>query len=484
MNISGNLENLMLTKTTNNKPRIGRRRTVSSALQAAMDGLAVILIAWGLIHANIGFLSYKYTVFLLVLLGMLAVVYDKLAIYRTNTSFTFKVILLAKGWSVSFMLLVLLGFLTKSGAEYSRIILAELFVLGFAAQVTLHLIVRLTQKKLVQSASNPNRVIIVGEGVLANYLNNRITNNPWLGQNVVGSVCLQAEKSVRNQEALDEDSPANLGDVCNLLGLIDQHDISTVYIVTALESSKLLESIYFSLLDKNVTIHWVPDIFSLQLINHSVKEIAGVPVLTLSETPLVGTSLAAKNIEDVTLSAILLVLLSPVFLIIALAIKLDSPGPVFFRQKRTGWNGKVFEIFKFRSMRIHQQSHGEIQQAQKYDPRVTRVGRFIRRTSLDELPQLLNVFLGTMSLVGPRPHATEHDNEYSKKITNYFARHNIKPGITGLAQVRGFRGETKEVGQMMLRVESDIEYINNWSVWLDMLILIRTFKVLTGKDVY
>jgi putative colanic acid biosynthesis UDP-glucose lipid carrier transferase len=242
--------------------------------------------------------------------------------------------------------------------------------------------------------------------------------------------------------------------------------------------------VYFKLLDKHVAVHWVPDIFSLRLINHSVREIAGMPVLTLSETPLTGTSLLAKSIEDLLLSAVILVAISPLLMIIALLIKLDSPGPVFFRQERMGWNGKTFKIWKFRTMYVHQPEGGVIKQAERGDPRITRVGAILRRSSLDELPQILNVLVGEMSLVGPRPHAVQHDVEYAQRIAAYFSRHNIKPGITGLAQVRGYRGETREIGQMMRRVESDIEYINNWSVWLDLSILLRTATVFSGKNAY
>jgi putative colanic acid biosynthesis UDP-glucose lipid carrier transferase len=163
---------------------------------------------------------------------------------------------------------------------------------------------------------------------------------------------------------------------------------------------------------------------------------------------------------------------------------MDSPGPVFFQQQRTGWNGKKFNIWKFRSMVVHDSGAGPLKQAEKHDPRITRVGRFIRKTSLDELPQLINVLRGEMSLVGPRPHAIQHDAEYSKRIANYFGRHSIKPGITGLAQVRGYRGETKDINQMIHRIESDIEYINNWSIWLDISILFRTVTALSGKNAY
>lgn len=246
----------------------------------------------------------------------------------------------------------------------------------------------------------------------------------------------------------------------------------------------MLEDLYFKLLDKHVAVHWVPDIFSLRLVNHCVREIAGIPVLTLSETPLIGTRLMFKALEDFVLSVLILIMITPVLLAIALAVKLDSRGPVFFRQQRMGWNGKIFRIWKFRSMFVHQPEDGVVKQAEKNDPRVTRVGAFIRRTSLDELPQIFNVLTGDMSLVGPRPHAIQHDEEYSRRISDYFARHNIKPGITGLAQVRGFRGETKSVEQMMQRVESDIEYINNWSLWLDLTILVRTTAAFTGKYAY
>jgi putative colanic acid biosynthesis UDP-glucose lipid carrier transferase len=176
--------------------------------------------------------------------------------------------------------------------------------------------------------------------------------------------------------------------------------------------------------------------------------------------------------------------ISPVLLIIAAAIKLDSQGPVFFRQARMGWSGRVFHIWKFRSMYVHQPEAGVIRQATRNDPRVTRVGAFLRKTSLDELPQVFNVLMGEMSLVGPRPHAVQHDELYSKGINAYFARHNIKPGITGLAQVRGLRGETTDIERMQARIEADIEYINNWSLWLDFSILLRTLGALTGKNAY
>jgi putative colanic acid biosynthesis UDP-glucose lipid carrier transferase len=275
-----------------------------------------------------------------------------------------------------------------------------------------------------------------------------------------------------------------IGPLDDMLAIIERDEVRTVYFAIPLSDSDLIENMYLQLLDHHVAVHWVPDIFSLLLVNHSVREIAGLPVLTLSETPLTGTRLLLKALEDRVLGTLILVLIAPVLLLIALAIKLDSQGPVFFRQARMGWSGRIFHIWKFRSMFVHQPEAGKVQQATRNDPRVTRVGAFLRKTSLDELPQLFNVLKGEMSLVGPRPHAVQHDELYSQGINAYFARHNIKPGITGLAQVRGLRGETIEIERMQQRIESDIEYINNWSLWLDLSILLRTFGALMGKNAY
>lgn len=177
-----------------------------------------------------------------------------------------------------------------------------------------------------------------------------------------------------------------------------------------------------------------------------------------------------------------IIALSPILLIIALAVKINSPGPVFFKQDRHGWNGKVIQVWKFRSMRVHDDL--EVKQASRNDSRITPIGRFIRRTSIDELPQLFNVLQGHMALVGPRPHAIAHNNYYSDKILAYMARHRIKPGITGLAQISGFRGETDTIDKMQKRVEIDLKYINNWSLWLDLKILLKTPFTLLSKDIY
>lgn len=460
-----------------------RRSGVSSAVQAGIDCLSVILVTYMLIDRHIGFITPDYTVFLLLLIGTMAVVYDNFAIYRANASFSKKSLKLFNAWVVTFAVLIMVAFVAKRSEDYSRLLVGQLFVLGYAAQLLAHWFARTAQKSLLAHAYSPEAVLVIGTGRLAHYLQQKISSNPWMNQKVVGFIGLPGDGVDGVQESA-EGAPSLIGTTDNLLDLIDQHEIRVVYFVTPLNSGNVLQDIYFALLDRQVVVHWIPDIFALRLINHSVREIAGIPVLTLSETPLIGVRRVLKSIEDFVLAAIILVLVSPILLATALAVKLTSPGPIFFRQRRMGWNGKIFWIWKFRSMYAHQPETGTVQQARRGDARITPVGAFIRKTSLDELPQLFNVLNGDMSLVGPRPHAVEHDMEYSRRIADYFARQHIKPGITGLAQVRGFRGETIETSQMVRRVESDIEYINNWSLGLDLLILLRTVGAFTGKSAY
>lgn len=462
-----------------------RRRGSIADIQAVLDGLVVVGLCYMLVWRHIGALTAQYSVFVFLLLCTLGLMYDVFGIYRSNTNFTRKALQLLQAWSLTFFVLIALGFLTKQAESFSRLLLGQLFVYGYVYQVLLHLLVRMLSREVSRHAAEPNRALIVGTGRLALFLNQRIEANEWLGQQVVGLVRLDQEQGAETgAQRRDFGAPAPcLGRLEQLMQLIELHNVRTVYFAIPLNASEIVESLYFKLLDHHVAVHWVPDIFSLRLVNHTVSEIAGVPVLTLSETPLIGTARMLKAAEDVVLSLVLLVLLAPLMAAIAIAIRLDSPGPVFFRQARLGWGGKRFHIWKFRSMYVHD-DHGVVAQARRGDPRITRVGAFLRRSSMDELPQIFNVIAGEMSLVGPRPHAVQHDLEYGRQIAHYFARHKIKPGITGLAQVRGHRGETREIDKMMLRVESDIEYINSWSLWLDLSILLRTVRALTGKNAY
>ncbi|MCY4126437.1 MAG: sugar transferase, partial [Pseudomonas sp.] len=386
----------MVFEPRSSRSLLQRRSSVSNAVQAGLDGVAVTGIAWYLIYDQFGYITSDYVIMLLLLIGALAVIYDHYAIYRTNVGLSIKAFRLFKAWSATFCFLVVMAFLTKQSETYSRLLVVELFVIGYIAQLFLHFAVRELQKRFTAHARLEN-ALIIGDGDLANFLYQKISSNPWFGERVVGCV-LTAEAAPHGDDVEQgKQRLPVLGHIGDLDGIVAQHGIRTVYLVTPLGGSQVISDVYFKLLDKCIAVNWVPDIFSLRLINHSVREIAGIPVLTLSETPLTGMSLFLKNLEDRILAALILLCASPVLLAVALAIKLDSPGPVFFRQERTGWTGESFRIWKFRSMHVHQPEAGQIKQAQKNDPRLTRVGAFIRRTSLDELPQLFNVLTGEMS---------------------------------------------------------------------------------------
>ncbi|MES9980318.1 MAG: undecaprenyl-phosphate glucose phosphotransferase [Candidatus Thiodiazotropha sp. 6PLUC5] len=458
-----------------------RRNSLTTSLQAFLDGLAVLVLILALLFTLHGELTNQYIILALALLGSMSVIYDRMNIYRHHGTMTKKAFKLLKAWSSAFAFLLLLAFATKHTETYSRTLVLLLFVTGYFVQVFLHFGFRLLQRRMASQEAN-TKALIIGNGTLAEHIYYRINQNPWMPEEIVGAVLTTDCKPMQDSSS-DTDLPV-LGDLEDIKHLIKRHEIQTIYIAVSLDSSPMIQKIYFDLLNENVNIHWAPNIFALNLINHSVKELAGIPILTLSETPLIGTHLLIKTIEDRVLSLIILILVSPIMLITAILIKTESPGPVFFRQERTGWDGTNFRIWKFRSMKVHPEEDGVVKQATRQDSRITRVGRFIRRTSIDELPQLFNVLTGQMSLVGPRPHALQHNMEYSKRIEAYLARHRIKPGITGLAQIRGFRGETKELEQMEKRVKYDLEYINNWSLWLDLSILARTPFSLKSDNAY
>jgi putative colanic acid biosynthesis UDP-glucose lipid carrier transferase len=236
--------------------------------------------------------------------------------------------------------------------------------------------------------------------------------------------------------------------------------------------------------DTTASIYFVPDFFITDLIQGRMDTVEDIPVVAVCESPFAGVGGVVKRVSDVVLALLILALLAPLLLVIALGVKLSSPGPVIFRQRRYGLDGKEITVYKFRSMTVCEDD-GEIRQAQKGDRRLTRFGAFLRRTSLDELPQFINVLQGRMSIVGPRPHAVSHNEMYRKLIKGYMVRHKVRPGITGWAQVNGLRGETETLEKMQARIEHDLEYLRNWSLRLDLYIIFKTaFVVARDQHAY
>jgi putative colanic acid biosysnthesis UDP-glucose lipid carrier transferase len=268
-----------------------------------------------------------------------------------------------------------------------------------------------------------------------------------------------------------------VGGLNELPDFIERHGVKDVFITLPLSSQPRILQLMETLQNSTASVHFVPDVFGVSIIQGRLEDMGGVPVVGLHVTPFTGINGLLKRASDLVLATLILLLISPVLVVVAIGVKLSSPGPVIFRQRRTGLDGEIIEVYKFRSMTA-QDNGPVVQQATRGDPRITRFGAFIRRTSLDELPQFFNVLKGEMSIVGPRPHAVAHNEQYRKIVKAYMARHKVKPGITGWAQVNGLRGETDTVDKMARRVEYDLEYLRNWSLGLDLLIIARTAKLM------
>jgi len=255
---------------------------------------------------------------------------------------------------------------------------------------------------------------------------------------------------------------------------VRSQDVHEIWLALPLSEERTILALVNEFRNDLINVRFMPDVRSLALFESDMTTLLGVPAINLVASPLSPHALMQKEIFDRLFAAAALIGLMPLLLIIAVAVKLSSPGPVLFKQRRKGADGRVFSIYKFRSMRLHVEQAGVVKQATRNDPRITRVGAFLRRTSLDELPQFFNVLRGDMSVVGPRPHAIEHDDLYQKVVAGYIHRYRIKPGITGWAQVNGFRGETDRVEKMERRVAHDLYYLGHWSFALDLRIIART----------
>jgi putative colanic acid biosysnthesis UDP-glucose lipid carrier transferase len=289
----------------------------------------------------------------------------------------------------------------------------------------------------------------------------------------------------RSPDRLTEARPDQMAGHCrDLTEFVRRQAIDAVYIALPMSKAPRINGLLQELRDTTATIYFVPNVFAFELVQARCVDIGGMPALSICDTPFQGIDGLRKRLSDVVIAVLAMVALSPLLIAIALAVKLTSVGPVLFTQRRYGLNGQEILVYKFRSM-IVCEDRTEVTQATRKDPRTTRVGSFLRRTSLDELPQLINVLLGSMSFVGPRPHAVAHNEQYRRLINGYMLRHKVRPGITGLAQVNGLRGETETVEKMFRRVQFDLEYVKNWSLALDMQIILKTaLKVFRDGNAY
>jgi len=315
------------------------------------------------------------------------------------------------------------------------------------------------------------RAVIAGKNEQGLLLANSIWNNRFISTDIVGFF----EDRDPSRQVHDEKFPM-LGSLNTLPQYVQFNDISTIYISLPMASQPRILNILDELKDTTASIYFVPDTFMTDLIQGHMGQINGIPVVAVCETPFQGFNGFLKRFSDIFFSLIIICLISPLLLIIAVAVKVTSPGPIIFKQRRYGLDGKEILVYKFRSMTVTEDGN-HILQAQKQDKRITPLGAFLRKSSLDELPQFFNVLQGRMSVVGPRPHAVAHNELYRKLIKGYMIRHKVKPGITGWAQVNGLRGETDTLGKMKDRIEFDLDYLRNWSLRLDTHIILKTILV-------
>jgi putative colanic acid biosysnthesis UDP-glucose lipid carrier transferase len=349
-------------------------------------------------------------------------------------------------------------------------------------------------RRLRRHGFNQKFVAIVGSGPYAAFLVERMKARPDAGFAPV--LVFDDEEGAHRDDVRDPrkaaqrcgDAIAGVPFMCNFdefAALVKRRSVRELWLTLPMSREPTIHRIMTAFRNDFVNIRFIPDVSSLTLLNQEVVDLLGVPAINLAASPMGDVRALPKLVFDRVFALAALIALAPLMLAVAASVKLSSPGPVFFRQRRLGADGKAFEIYKFRTMNVHAETAGSVTQATRHDPRVTRVGRFLRRTSLDELPQFINVLKGEMSVVGPRPHALEHDDLYKDLVNGYMLRYRIKPGITGWAQVHGFRGETDRIEKMSGRVKLDLYYIRNWTFWFDIKIVVLTLRRgLTGSNAY
>lgn len=370
-------------------------------------------------------------------------------------------------WLKLMAIVLFIGFATKTSTFYSRKVLLTWFAVTPVVLLIAHEIVGKILRRAMSAARSERSKVIVGANRIAYELARRISSDPLRGS-VIGFFDDRDAGRIS-----DVFSHRMLGSLEDLPEFVRTRKVDSIYIALPTLAQARITRLLQRLEDTTVSVYFVPDLNAFQPIQTYIDDIDGIPAIAIRETPFRGLNSLIKRVSDVAIALVAITLTWPVMLALALAVKLSSPGPVLFRQRRYGIDGHEITIYKFRTMRVCEDGD-RIVQAKRNDARVTPVGRFMRAASLDELPQFFNVLGGSMSAVGPRPHAVAHNEQYRKLIPGYMLRHKVKPGITGWAQVNGLRGETEDLDKMKARVHYDLDYLRNWSVWLDIWVVLRT----------
>lgn len=381
---------------------------------------------------------------------------------------------LASNWAIVLGLLVMFGLAIDMVRVFDQNVLATWAIGTPIAQTVAHLVSPYILPRLI-ALRGETTAIVVGAGGLGRALARSIGDDPYNQTRVT------AFFDDREMERLGEVTEAPLaGRISDVANFVRANKIDQIFIALPMASQPRILKLLDDLRDTTASIYFVPDIFMYDIIQARIDTVAGMPVVAVCETPFHGTMGLMKRLSDLLIASTAIVLTAPIMLAIAIAIKVTMPGPVLFRQRRYGLDGREIIVWKFRSMKVTEDGDN-VRQATRDDDRITPLGRFLRRTSLDELPQFFNVLQGRMSVVGPRPHAVSHNELFRKVIKGYMVRHKVKPGITGWAQINGARGETAKLEDMERRIRYDLEYLRQWSLRLDLYIIWRTIR-LVFKD--
>lgn len=445
-------------------------------LMKALDSVSVILGLYWLLAIVPEFNSRSTIIVGLVAIGMFSLIAEFLGVYRNWRGIAFgrEATCTMLAWIFTLLALAALGRFTAYSTEISGAGLLLWFTVSPILSLAFRCLYRTIIRWMIERGIRTRKFAVAGLNELSFQLVKSIQESPDLGYEFVGYFDDRAEER--------EDTYAEAqGSIDELVQQTRKGAIQVVFITIPMRAEDRIRGFISQLSDTTASVYIVPDLFVFQMLHSRWTEVQGLPVVSVFENPLYGIDGVLKRCLDLALASILLIIGLIPMLIIAALVKLTSKGPVFFLQSRYGLDGKEIKVWKFRSMTCCEDGD-VVKQAQREDSRITFVGGILRKTSLDELPQLINVLMGSMSLVGPRPHANAHNEFYRNEIEGYMLRHKVKPGITGLAQVNGCRGETDTLDKMQRRVFFDHQYIRNWSIWLDLKILYKTFGVVFNQQ--
>jgi putative colanic acid biosynthesis UDP-glucose lipid carrier transferase len=467
-------------------PRTGIIREHSSGLSWVQRLLDIIAIV-GVLYASLVVYgqrwSESYSLTAATTLALFGFVAEYNGLYRSYQSERLGVVLtrLCVVWFFVLAFLLLIGFATKTSTRFSRVATTLWFVATPLLLGTTRICIRIVIRHLGILGRNSRPVAIIGCTPLAARLIDILSGDPALGLSVLGIF----DDRVQARQDRPHDLTAKVvGNVEQLIAEIQKGNIDQVFLALPLRAEARVTDILYRLADTTATVYYVPDLFAFDLLRARLTSVGGVPVISVFDSPFQGVDGSLKRAEDLILGILALIIACLPMIFVAIAIKLTTRGPVLFAQRRYGLGGREIRVFKFRTMSVTEDGKRVVRATQN-DQRITKIGALLRRTSIDELPQLFNVIGGSMSLVGPRPHAVAHNEQYRTLVSNYMLRHKVKPGITGWAQVNGLRGETDITEKMQKRVEYDLYYINHWSLALDIKIMWMTvFGSRTRKNAF